>query len=53
MYRTWLLLLTEEVQGGHQVGSDLLQRGCCPLLTGQQRLEPGPDHVHLSPHFYP
>lgn len=63
VYRTWVLLLTEEVQGpqdwqprGHQVGSDLLQRGRCPLLTAQQRLVSeslsGPDRVHLGPHSY-
>lgn len=41
---------------GHQVGSDVLQRGRCLLLTGPQRLDSesrsGTDHVHLSPCLY-
>ena len=41
---------------GRQVGSDVLQRGCCLLLTGLQGLDsesrPGTDHAHLRPRRY-
>lgn len=41
---------------GRQVGSDVLQRGRCPLLTGLQGLDsesrPGTDHAHLRPRRY-